>query len=69
MRGRKSQIQFTKASEEERESKMNLGSHGREKEIQDAEKCATCEKWNERKGLCGKIKEELEGEHREQKNG
>lgn len=37
----------------------------REKEMQDARKCATCKEQNEGKGVCGNTKEKLEGEHRD----
>lgn len=66
MRGRKGQLQFTKASEEEKESKMNLGGHGRKREG-DARGWKMCYmqemEWG--KGSMWKIKEKLEGEHRD----
>lgn len=37
----------------------------REKEMQDARKCATCKEQNEGKGVCGNTKEKLEGEHQD----
>lgn len=53
MRGRKSQLQFTKASEKEKESKMNLGGHGRERR-----RCKVLKNvLHARNGICGKIKD------------
>lgn len=53
MGGRKSQLQFAKASEEENESKMNLGGHGRERR-----RCKMLKNvLHARNGMCGKIKD------------